>query len=105
MTSSQSRPDSPEGAGALQHWRDRILNAVLWTLVIAGFFAWLPSTVLGLQQRLWWVVLVNNLGYALLLSIRFARRLQLHLFLLSAREFILHRGGYGLLWRRNQRVL
>ena len=79
MTSSQSRPDSPEGAGALQHWRDRILNAVLWTLVIAGFFAWLPSTVLGLQQRLWWVVLVNNLGYALLLSIRFARRLPFRL--------------------------
>ncbi|MEO8029879.1 MAG: ATP-binding protein [Gemmatimonadota bacterium] len=62
------------GSGALQQWRDRILTAVLWTLVIGGFVAWLPSTIMAFRGGLWGVIAAGTGSYLFLVVLLLARR-------------------------------
>lgn len=67
---------SGPGAGKdLRYWRERILTVLLGSAVVIGIFAVVPSVWLAVNERLYFLALLDSAVYALALALFAGRRI------------------------------
>ena len=47
----------------IQYWQDRVLFTLLFIAAIPGFFVYLPSVVLSINEKLWGVAVADTIMY------------------------------------------
>ncbi len=60
---------------SLQYWRERILGVIYLSVAVFGVVAYLPSVYLSIREAIWWLALLNTVGYAWFLLAAFSRRI------------------------------
>jgi len=56
-------------------WRERILDVIYRAVAILGGIACIPSVYLAVVEKIWWLAIVDTLGYAWFVWAAFSRRI------------------------------